>query len=519
MLGDLNDFISPSQACVNPIFAEKDASESAKDAENVDKITPKIQLSMDAPDVLLSAPKSMFREVESTTTTTKKKAQVSLSDCLACSGCVTSAETVLIQAQSLAKLREALASPSARVNVALSTQSLVSLGARLGDASVSRVFRGVRAHLEEKYPGTTVAHLADAAAIALDAAASEFIRVKRKKAVAVPHSWSLPTTSIAVDSSTSRYFHDVYGTQEFTQREADELVVDDVKLPVLTSECPGWVCYVEKTHPEAISYVSRVKSAQQISGAMVRESTDSERVFNCTVMPCADKKLEASRLDFYDGSRDAHDVDCVLTTQEIFDFLTEGNDFSLDDDDEERTDLFEIAFGGSATRGASGGYCDYVFRRAAKELYGVEVDPNDPLPYRKGRNQDVWYVDLEVDGVKKLRFGLCYGFRNIQSLLRQMKRGKCRLDYVEVMACPSGCVNGGGQLKPADDDRVHTQEELRALGGADHERRVLDHLLRIRSKLESETRRADVVVETTPSITTTTSYHSVPQLSDLVQKW
>jgi iron only hydrogenase large subunit-like protein len=87
--------------------------------------------------------------------------------------------------------------------------------------------------------------------------------------------------------------------------------------------------------------------------------------------------------------------------------------------------------------GGSGGYLEYVFRRAAAELYGVEIPPG-PLPLRTLRNADLREACLEVDGRTVLRFAAAYGFRNIQTLMRKIKRGACEYDYVEVMACPSG---------------------------------------------------------------------------------
>ena len=89
-----------------------------------------------------------------------------------------------------------------------------------------------------------------------------------------------------------------------------------------------------------------------------------------------------------------------------------------------------------------------MFRTAAQDLFSRTLEPG-PLPMQTLRNADFQEVALEVDGKTVLRFALAYGFRNIQTLVRQIKRGVCKYDYIEVMACPSGCLNGGGQIKAA----------------------------------------------------------------------
>jgi iron only hydrogenase large subunit-like protein len=119
-----------------------------------------------------------------------------------------------------------------------------------------------------------------------------------------------------------------------------------------------------------------------------------------------------------------------------------------------------------AQLGSSGGYADYIFAAAAAELFGVDVSAaaadgsvsaaaangssssSSKLPWKVLRNADMQELQLlNPDGQPLLRFALAYGFRNIQTIVRQIKMGRCPYDYVEVMACPSGCLNGGGQIK------------------------------------------------------------------------
>ncbi|NXO45446.1 NARFL factor, partial [Locustella ochotensis] len=94
--------------------------------------------------------------------------------------------------------------------------------------------------------------------------------------------------------------------------------------------------------------------------------------------------------------------------------------------------------------GGSGGFLEHILAHAARELFGIHVGS---IHYKPLKNKDFQEVTLERDGEVLLHFALAYGFRNIQNLVQKLKRGKCPYHYVEVMACPSGCLNGGGQIK------------------------------------------------------------------------
>jgi iron only hydrogenase large subunit-like protein len=227
---------------------------------------------------------------------------------------------------------------------------------------------------------------------------------------------------------------------------------------------PGWVCYAEKTHgADILPHISAVKSPQQAMGAIVKRYACSslglqpEDVYHVTVMPCYDKKLEASREDFVfsgevNGETDGPqmtEVDCVLTTTEVLDLLaTKSADFiALEEAPLDRllanVDESEQLFG---VQGGSGGYAECIFRYAASVLFGKEV--TGPLKFKVLRNSDFQETSLEIGGKPVLQFACVYGFRNIQNLVRRIKSGKCEYHYVEIMACPSGCLNGGGQIKP-----------------------------------------------------------------------
>ena len=96
----------------------------------------------------------------------------------------------------------------------------------------------------------------------------------------------------------------------------------------------------------------------------------------------------------------------------------------------------------------SGGFTENLFIIAAKELFGKELGPN--LEYKTLKNADFQEITLEHDGEVQLAFAVANGFRNIQNLVQKMKRKRCQYDFVEVMACPSGCLNGGAQCRPEE---------------------------------------------------------------------
>jgi iron only hydrogenase large subunit-like protein len=193
-------------------------------------------------------------------------------------------------------------------------------------------------------------------------------------------------------------------------------------------------------------------------------------------MPCFDKKLEGARNDFFDEDSKSRDVDCVLATMELLSIIEErGCDFrklegaALDP-------LFRVSEDGAALvgatdSGASGGYLDDIFRHAAAKLFGRVIE--GPLPFKVNpRIPDLREVVLEVDGKPVLHFVIAYGFRNVQNLVRKIKKGGCGYHYVEVMACPSGCLNGGGQIKPASRDPKAQKALLAELDRVYHSRRV-----------------------------------------------
>ena len=370
---------------------------------------------------------------------------VSLHDCLACSGCVTSAESVLLEHQSARELEERLADGFSVV-VTLSPPAVASLAQRAGlrpseaQGSLVAFFRGI-----------------GAAAVLDDSAGRELALLE------------------AADEFVERFQARARGAQEGGTGPGGGSEEAAGPLPMLASECPGWVCYAEKTHGAAVlPYLAAGRSAQGMAGGLTKRllggrlGVPPERIYHCAVAPCYDKKLEASRADFAPAG--IPETDCVLTAGEVQRLLEERG---VDLDTIEAQPLDSLTTppeagpgGGGALPGgetASGGYLHFVYREAARRLFNAEV-PLGALPLERGRNPDFHELTLRgPDGEPQLRFAQAYGFRNIQNVVRNLKRGKSKYDYVEVMACPSGCLNGGGQVKPREGET--NKELLLALEG------------------------------------------------------
>ena len=340
------------------------------------------------------------------------------------SGCITSAEAVLLESQSCAALAAALSDPSLAVVVSISPAARSAAAASLG-LSAEDAARALTA-LFTSLGCAAVLDASVGAELSLLEAGAEFVARLRGAPGAGP-------------------------------------------LPLLASACPAWVCLAEKDPRRAqalVAHLSRVKSPMAVQGALVKRllpaQAQQRRVFHAAVMPCYDKKLEASRsqlrgVDALDGA-ESPDTDVVLTTGEVVSELiaARGADAAAlaTSPQGELDPAWHAALGPAgplwrAPGGGSGGLAEAAAAAAALALWGVQLPP-EPLPWQTRRNADFREVELTPPpdappGSRPLRLAAVYGQRNITTLLRQLASGDCPYDYVEVMACPGGCLNGGGQ--------------------------------------------------------------------------
>jgi iron only hydrogenase large subunit-like protein len=492
-----------TQACINPIFSKSANAKKEKKNNTGAKITIDLEDDSTSNFILpLPTSKTTTRTksliLESSTT---KTAQITLNDCLACSGCVTSAETVLIEQQSFGALRKAIDSKRHKfIVVSISEEARTSLAVQFNINS-SRVHWKLRDYFHKlagKIP-VVVVDASIATDVALVETRAEFLErfqgsTEKKNKVG----WKRPAASVAVSSTRERVmikgevktFDDVADHASTVAEGAAMMnaslppvkrarkIESNKCLPMLVSSCPGWVCYAEKRHPEAIPYMSTVKSPQQILGSFVKLRLPKiakilarpSEVLHVSIMACFDKKLEASRLDFFHDESEfeeeewgknanVHEVDLVLTASELIEVFQ-----SKDEKDETFTSRFDeleqklsnfssdgkSRFSAShAAHGGSGGFVDDVLRFAAREL--LEEDGDVKLKYNCPRRSDENFQEVTIESKrKKLKFALIYGFRHIQKIVRQLRSGRCKYDFVEIMACPGGCLNGGGQARPDD---------------------------------------------------------------------
>lgn len=278
------------------------------------------------------------------------------------------------------------------------------------------------------------------------------------------------------DINLARHLALVESYREFKKRRSE-----GSKLPIINSICPGWICYAEKTNGDlVIPYLSKVRSPQQIIGALLKQTYNSREkierceIFHVTLMPCFDKKLEASRQDFQDSSDGSKDVDCVLTPVELEEILaTEG--VGLCDFEPRKLDVLvetDREFDKPLTShvgSVSGGYAENLLLAEVKANFDDNCDYNEnDLEYSTLNNGD--FIEINVKNridkgkTKLAKFAIVNGFRNIQTVVQRLKRKALKYDYIEIMACPSGCVNGGAQCRPSENEnQASTIESVKKL--------------------------------------------------------
>ncbi|EED24251.1 iron-sulfur cluster assembly associated protein Nar1, putative [Talaromyces stipitatus ATCC 10500] len=466
---DLNDFISPGLACIKPV--ESLPQKSTASAENAYEVTTedKVQPENQAPT------------------------QISLTDCLACSGCVTSAEAVLISLQSHAEVLNTLdAHRPAPLIVAqdgdISASREIEPNERIFVASVSPQVRASLAAtygISERKAGYMI---------------DQLLRGPQGLRSGGKHGNGF---TWVIDTDVLRQMVLTLAAQEVTESLSAPSTCKESgrysspKRPILSSACPGWICYAEKTHPHVLPHLSRLKSPQALAGTFVKSILSRalgiapSQIWHLAVMPCFDKKLEASREELTEAAWNkssntsqspVRDVDCVITSRELL-MLASSRNISLPSlplkplalayaPHFPDSTIDSFLFSGTHTSkqslayGTSGGYLYYILSSHQ------ERHPGSRIEAQRGRNSDVVEYSLVSESnetiMKAARY---YGFRNIQNLVRKMKparasrlpgakrgttgsgvNGSSGLDYafVEVMACPGGCTNGGGQIRLED---------------------------------------------------------------------
>jgi NADH-quinone oxidoreductase subunit G len=230
-------------------------------------------------------------------------------------------------------------------------------------------------------------------------------------------------------------------------------------LPMLTSCSPGWIKYIEHNYPDLLANVSSCKSPHEMQGALIKTfyaqkmGLPSKQIFNVSIMPCTAKKYEAQRPEL---GGVYPDVDAVLTTRELARMIRNaGIDFHRLPD-EGFDDPMGEATGAAAIFGAAGGVMEAAVRTAYFYLTGNDM-PSLSFHAIRGA-EGVRTAEVNINGLV-LRLAAVNGLRNIQPIMDMIRNGETPFHFIEVMACPGGCVNGGGQPQPSDPMRVRKRTE------------------------------------------------------------
>jgi len=212
-------------------------------------------------------------------------------------------------------------------------------------------------------------------------------------------------------------------------------------LPMMTSCCPGWIKHMEYNYPDQLDHLSSCKSPQQMFGALVKNflpekiGIKKENIFHVSIMPCVAKKYEHNREEM------SGDVDVVLTTREMAKLLRLKGITLASLPDEEFDDFMGEGTGAARIFGTTGGVMEAALRTVVWKLTGGEVDQIEYTAargYRGVKEASVFIGDLEV------KVAVVNGIGNVWPIMEDIRKGESPYHFIEVMACPGGCLNGGG---------------------------------------------------------------------------
>jgi hydrogenase, Fe-only len=262
-----------------------------------------------------------------------------------------------------------------------------------------------------------------------------------------------------------KVFDTSFGADMTIMEEATEFihrVKNGGVLPMITSCSPGWVKFCEHMYPELTENLSTCKSPQQMTGALAktwyakRESIDPKDIVSVSIMPCTAKKFEIAR-DDQDGAG-MPDVDYVLTTRELADMIKLAQLNFVRLPDEEFDQAMGVSTGAAVIFGATGGVMEAALRTAADMLSGDDLKAID---YKEVRGiSAVKEAVYDVAGMQ-VKVAVVSGLENANELLKKVQSGEADYHFIEVMCCPGGCVNGGGQ--PIVSATVRSFEDVKGM--------------------------------------------------------
>ena len=270
--------------------------------------------------------------------------------------------------------------------------------------------------------------------------------------VAVAKEFGLPENENSMGRITSALrrlgFDEVYDTATGADltvlEEANEFISrieEDGTLPLFTSCCPAWIQYCEKNHPELMQNVSTCKSPMQMFSSVIKAhyASSSRRVVSVAVMPCTAKKFECARDEFkHDG---IPDTDYVITTQELIQMIHKAG-LVFDELEPEAVDsAFSTCTGAGVIFGVTGGVTEAVLRRISTDKSAQALRS---IAFNEVRGMKGVKETTVPFGDKEVRIAIVSGLKNAENIIKAIENGE-HYDFVEVMACPGGCIAGGGQ--------------------------------------------------------------------------
>lgn len=266
---------------------------------------------------------------------------------------------------------------------------------------------------------------------------------------------------------------------------------EEISLPMITSCSPGWIKYIEHMYPEQLTHLSTCKSPHMMLGALVKSyyaeklNLSPEEIFMVSIMPCTAKKYEITREEM------KNDVDAVLTTRELAKMIKDaGIDFT-NLEDESFDNPFGLSSGAADIFGTTGGVMEAALRTVYEVVTGKKVPfenlhVNEIMGLKSIKEGKITIEDTlteykELEG-KTLQFAVSSGLSAARTLLEQIKSGESPYTFIEIMACPGGCISGGGQPRPTDEtirskrmEAIYKEDEQKELRKS-HENQAIQKL-------------------------------------------
>jgi NADH-quinone oxidoreductase subunit G len=250
-------------------------------------------------------------------------------------------------------------------------------------------------------------------------------------------------------------FDTVFSADLTIMEEANEFVErfekGDIKdMPMFTSCCPGWVRFIKTQYPHLVSRLSTAKSPQQMFGAVMKSyfakkiGVAPENIVTVSIMPCLAKKDE-SNMELYYEEYAGKDIDIVLTTREFTRMIRMAHIAPEKLVDKECDQPMQDGTGAGVIFGTTGGVMEAALRSAYHIITGTNPSADTFKEVRSTREQPKWKeADFHINDIT-VRTAVVNGLANTRELIEALERGEVSYDFVEVMACPGGCVGGGGQ--------------------------------------------------------------------------